>query len=116
MRKKSYHLSHPQKRIWYLEKAYNDSQLHNIIGVMKIKGEVDISLIKQAINLTIKNNDGLRLRFFEKSGELEQYLEDYETEKIEFVDFTKENKETIEQWYSNKLNTSFTLKIGRAHV
>ncbi len=115
MRKKSYHLSHPQKRIWYLEKAYNDSQLHNIIGVMKIKGEVDISLIKQAINLTIKNNDGLRLRFFEKSGELEQYLEDYETEKIEFVDFTKENKETIEQWYSNKLNTSFTLIDGKLY-
>ena len=115
MREKSYHLSHPQKRIWYLEKTYKDSQLHNIGGVMRIKGEVDVSLIKQAINLTIKNNEGLRLRFFEIDGEPEQYVKEYETEEIKFLDFTEESEDTIERWQSDNMSSPFVLMDSKLY-
>lgn len=115
MREKSYHLSHPQKRIWYLEKTYKDSQLHNIGGVMRIEGEVDASLIKQAINLTIENNEGLRLRFFEIDGEPEQYVKEYEPEEIDFFDFTEESEDTIEHWKSDKMSSPFILMDSKLY-
>jgi hypothetical protein len=48
-----YPLTHPQKRIWYLEKLYPDTSLYNIGGPSRIKGQVNFTLLEEAIQLFI---------------------------------------------------------------
>jgi hypothetical protein len=45
-----YSLTHPQKRIWYMEKINAHQPLHNIGGVVTIKGELDFTFLEKAIN------------------------------------------------------------------
>ena len=97
---KYYRLTHPQKRVWYLDKINEESALNNIGGCLQIKGNINVDIMKQAINIIIKNNDGLRLRFLEEEGEPIQYVQDYKYENIDFLDFSKyENpKDEYEKW------------------
>lgn len=84
-----YHnLSHPQKRIWYIEKINSSSNLHNLGGCLKINGKIDLKILEQAIKKIVKNNDGLRLRVIEKDGQPYQCVTDYEREEIEMFDFS----------------------------
>ncbi len=86
---KLYSLTHPQKRIWYIEKIYPGTPLYNIGGVFRIKGSVVFGVLEESINLLIKNNEGLRLRFIEENGEAKQYVSNYERTKLDFFDFSK---------------------------
>lgn len=103
-----YPLSHPQKRIWYIDNINTDSQLHNIGGCLEIEEEIDILLINKAINLTIKDNEGLRLRFLVRKESPVQYVHEYEYEVVEFIDFSqnpypeKAYKQWAEQIYKNR--------------
>lgn len=47
-------LTHPQQRIWYMEKINPHQPLHNIGGTVKIQGEVDFDCLEKAINYFIK--------------------------------------------------------------
>ena len=64
-----YNLTHSQKRIWYIEKVNFNSQLHNIGGCLKISKSVNIEKLKETINIVIKKNEAVRLRFTEKDGQ-----------------------------------------------
>jgi hypothetical protein len=79
-----YQLTHPQKRIWYIEKLYPNTSLYNIGGVSKVSGKVNFKLLEDALNLFIKNNDGIRLHFTERNGEVQQYFSDFIKVKIDF--------------------------------
>ncbi|MFC3923287.1 condensation domain-containing protein [Clostridium punense] len=95
---------HPQKRIWYIDKININSPLHNIGGCLSIYEDIDVEVMKQTINLIIKNNEGLRLRVSEKENEPFQYIKDFENENIDFLDFSnyESTQKTHETW-SNEL-------------
>ncbi len=105
-------LTHPQKRIWYIEKIYPGTPLYNIGGPIRIKGIVDFELLEKTINIFIKKNEGLRLRITEKEGESGQYLVDYKEVKIDFVDFSKsiEPEEEFKKWVDVEAKTPFKLE------
>ncbi len=107
-----FNLTHPQRRIWYIDKVNLDSQLHNIGGCLKINEKIDINKMKETINIIIENNEGLRLRFVEKYGEPVQYIHDYEKEEIDFVDFCNcENpKNQYKRWSKNLFEKRFELE------
>ncbi|MBU5265921.1 non-ribosomal peptide synthetase [Virgibacillus proomii] len=118
MKENYYSLTHPQRRIWTVEKVYPATSLHNIVGASLLTGEVDFSVLEKSIQLFIQNNDGIRIRLIEKSGTCFQFVKPYEDEKITFQDFS-ENDFEYNQWanseakipidiYENKLYT-FTL-------
>ncbi|MHB9940923.1 non-ribosomal peptide synthetase [Clostridium sporogenes] len=99
-----YKLTHPQKRIWYIDKINTNSPLHNIGGCLSIYEDIDVKVMKQTINLIIKNSEGLRLRVSEKENEPFQYIKDFETENIDFLDFSNyESPEKEHETWSNKL-------------
>ena len=83
-----YNLTHPQKRIWYIDKVNLNSPVHNIGGCLNIKGNIDVEKMKETINLIVKGNEGLRLRITEKDGQLVQYVAEFNKEDIDFVDFS----------------------------
>ena len=99
-----YKLTHPQKRIWYIDKINTNSPLHNIGGCLSIYEDIDVKVMKQTINLIIKNNDGLRLRVSERENEPVQYVKDFENENIDFLDFSNyESPQKEHETWSNEL-------------
>ncbi|PFB27750.1 non-ribosomal peptide synthetase [Bacillus cereus] len=110
--KEKYHqLTHPQRRIWYADKINGSSQLHNIGGCVKINGKIDIKCLEKTINTLIKRNDALRLRFKEIEGEPLQYIEKFNYETIDFLDFSnyEEPKEQHEKWMKSIFGRNFDL-------
>lgn len=113
----SYRLTHPQKRIWYIEQIDANSALHNIGGCLNIHENIDVEIIKKSINYLIKNNDGLRLRINESSDEPSQYLADFEEENIDFLDFSSNShgKEEFKSWSNNLFKNSFKLENSKLY-
>ncbi|MFT8349159.1 amino acid adenylation domain-containing protein [Clostridium saccharoperbutylacetonicum] len=83
-----FEISHPQKRIWYNEILFPNTPMHNIVSKIHIGSNLDINLLEKTINLIIKKNDSLRLKFYEEEGKLYQYVEEYKFINIPFLDFT----------------------------
>ncbi|QPQ29248.1 amino acid adenylation domain-containing protein [Lysinibacillus sp. JNUCC 51] len=112
-----YNLTHAQKRIWYVEKMNPGLVIHNIGGSLRIEGKIDVSKLDKAIQLIIKHNDGLRLRFRERNEEAVQHVDEYQEENIDFVDFTeKEDKlEQFNRWIEGVFTTPFELIDGKLY-
>jgi len=108
MNKNRHDLSHPQKRIWYTEKMMEPSSIHNVGGLMKMEGSLDLDLFIEAIKHFVKTNDGIRLQFNEEEGNPYQYLVAYEDVPIKIHDFTREPSE-FQGWYQEKMNQPYDL-------
>lgn len=109
-----YDLTHPQKRIWFIDKINSNSPLHNIGGCLKIKGSIDTEIAKKTLNLIIENNEGLRLRFIETASQPMQYVAEYVEQKIDFFDFSEyENpEEEFERWSGSVFEKCFSIGTG----
>ncbi|WP_143317979.1 non-ribosomal peptide synthetase [Clostridium sp. HBUAS56017] len=81
-------ITHPQKRIWYNEMLFSNTPMHNIVSKIHIGSNLDVRMLEKAVNLIIKKNDSLRLKFYEESGKLYQYVDEYKFINISFLDFT----------------------------
>ncbi len=46
-----YTLTHPQKRIWYIERIYPNTSLYNIGGPIRIKGVINFGILEESINI-----------------------------------------------------------------
>lgn len=84
-----YPLTSPQLSIWYTEQMFPGTSISNVAGTLRIQENVDFNLLEKAIQLFIKNNDGMRLRFcLDENGNPQQYFADYVEKKIPFIDFS----------------------------
>ncbi|WP_165861233.1 non-ribosomal peptide synthetase [Paenibacillus paeoniae] len=91
-------LSHPQKRIWYLEKIFPDTSLSNIGGPVRIKGQVDFHLLEKAIGHFIASHEGIRLQLHETEGEARQYVSEDSHRPLEKFDFSMESDPEASFW------------------
>ncbi len=107
---KTYTLSNAQKRIWYAQKKYKNASLYNIGGTVKILGDTNPDILRAALLQLIQNNEALRLCFFEKDGQVYQYVSDHIYE-VPFIDFTKEFDPTLayKNWSQNCAQTPFIM-------
>ena len=112
-----YKLTHPQKRIWYIDKINTGSQLHNIGGCLKINEDINVKCMEQTLNTIVKNNDGFRLRFKEIKDEPVQYVEEFKYESIDFMDFINyENpKDQHEKWVKGLFEKNFNLEDSKLY-
>jgi amino acid adenylation domain-containing protein/non-ribosomal peptide synthase protein (TIGR01720 family) len=106
-----YPLTHPQKRIWYIEKLYPNTSLYNIGGTSTIHGPVDFGLLEEALQLFIQKNDGIRFHFREQNGEARQYVSDYHRTPLDFADFCKAARPEaeFEAWLNAHMQRPFQL-------
>lgn len=106
-----HHLTHPQKRIWYIEQIYPDTSLHNIGGPIHIKGSVDFDVLETAIHIFIKRHEGLRLQFMEENGEVKQYVNASQPFRLELVDFSgsQEPRREFNKWVEQESQRVFKL-------
>ncbi|OOM76973.1 plipastatin synthase subunit C [Clostridium puniceum] len=112
-----YNLTHSQKRIWYIEKVNLNSPLHNIGGCLKINEKVNIQKLNETINIVIKKNEGLRLRFTEKCGQPIQYVSDFKQENIDYLDFSNCKEPEIEhgKWSKNIFKKAFEFENNKLY-
>ncbi|MCL2677514.1 MAG: amino acid adenylation domain-containing protein [Clostridiales bacterium] len=91
-------LSTPQKGIWYTEKFYPGTSIAGVSGTMRLKAPVDFSLLEQALNLLIENNDSLRLRVCMADNEARQYVAPHAYQKFEVKDFSDSEEGDLRTW------------------
>ncbi|MDI6606778.1 MAG: condensation domain-containing protein, partial [Candidatus Omnitrophota bacterium] len=83
-----YPLTHPQKRIWYVEKTFPGTSVSNISGTVRIKENVNFKALEKAINHVVRINEAMRTRIIEQGTTPWQYYRPYRPFKIDFFDFT----------------------------
>ncbi|OYD09093.1 non-ribosomal peptide synthetase [Paludifilum halophilum] len=106
-----YPLSHPQKRIWYIEKLYPGTPVHNIGGVVRIKGRVDFSLLEEAIHLFIQKNEGIRLQLKEEKGSVSQYVQPFQRSPLRRICFSssEDPEGEMNRWAEGEFQRRFPL-------
>ncbi|VBB05116.1 phosphopantetheine attachment site [Lucifera butyrica] len=64
-----YPLTTYQKDIWLEQCLYPEKPIYNLGGYMDIKGKIDKATLNQALQILIEENDSLRMKVVEDSGE-----------------------------------------------
>ena len=104
-----YPLTHPQKAVWFTEKLHPDTSIGNIAGTLRIKENVNLTILEKAINIFIEKNDSMRIHIVEADGEPRQYLSEYRYYKLDFFDFSGKDINELYKWDSEMTRTSFDL-------
>ena len=94
-----YELTNPQKSIWYTEEVFKGSNVNNICTSGTIYENVDIELLKKAINTVVEYNDSFRIHINIENGITKQYISDYKTFNIdvEFINDASQLKQIQEK-------------------
>ncbi len=106
---KYYELTHPQKRIWFTEEKYEGTSFANIAFTVKYREKIDFSALEKAINIVIKQNEGLRIRLTKADSRFVQYITPFEKYVPEFMDFSDKDEKNCEDWLRNETDEPFVL-------
>lgn len=107
MEKKFYELTNPQKSILLTEQFYDNTSINNICGTAIMNAKLDFSLLEQAINLLVKNNDSFRLQLELVNNEVKQYLTTYTPFQVELIELT--SKEALPSLENSLIQKHFSL-------
>ncbi len=88
MERELYPLTNPQKSIYLTEEYFKGSNINNIAGTMMINAPVNFDKFTLAIKQAIKQNDSCRIKIKNVSGEVKQWISDYEDFPIDIIDVT----------------------------
>lgn len=103
-------LASNQRDVWYDQAAYPDSPVYNIGGYFSFDDEIDPKLLEKAINQLFKENNTLRLYFFEQNGQLVQQVDEVKDFTLEFIDFSgDENSFAAQEWLDYTFQKPFFL-------
>lgn len=107
-----FQLTHPQKRIWYLENMYPGSPVFNVGGPIRIHGPVDFGLLAEAVRRFVCENDGMRIRLSVRGSEVFQYIGEYKEFTPSFTDFSRfgDPEGAFREWVREQAETPFELR------
>lgn len=95
-----YALTQPQQRVWYTEKLYPGTGMWNNAGTLKIRGKLDYALLKESLNLFIKENESVRLKVGLEGEVPYQYIGEFEERNFDVFDFSARGVEQLYEWDS----------------
>ncbi|OQA79924.1 MAG: Linear gramicidin synthase subunit B [bacterium ADurb.Bin243] len=105
---KYYELSHPEKRLYYLQKYYPETSMWNVAQTVVFKIPVNSCILKKAINLFVRNNQNMRIRFAETETGPGQYEAPFEETEIETFSFTgPKASEDLNEWAEKESRRPF---------
>lgn len=91
-------LSLNQLNIWALEQAVPGTSINNISATIRIKGRVNILLLKKALHLVLQSDASLRTRLQLRDGVPVQYYAEETEAAIDVLDFFMTDEESISNW------------------
>ena len=100
MKEQMHDLTSPQKSIWLTEQFYKETTIGNITGFLMIEEKTNIDVLKQAINIFVKNNEGMRIKIFEENGIPKQYVSEYKYFNIEEIELNEDEAEQAKHEYA----------------
>ena len=119
MEKKFYELTNSQKNIWNTEMFFKNTNVNNVSGASIIKENINIELLKAAINKLVELNDSFRIHLTLLDGKPVQFFTDYKPFDIEVIDVSSDEeflnaKECLAQETFEILNSSlFKFKLAK---
>jgi amino acid adenylation domain-containing protein/thioester reductase-like protein len=112
---KFYELSHPEKRLLYMQKYYPGTAMWNVSQSVILNTPVDFNILKQAMGLFIKNNRNMRIRFSETEEGPRQYIETFSAADADFetVEFNGPNAgDKMHEWAESESGKPFSDFLG----
>lgn len=92
MEKEMYELTNPQRSIWMTEQFYNNTNINNIVGYLKIGKNTDFKALEKAVNYLIMKNDSFKTKITLEESSPKQYFDDFIYENIEIIDLKDETQ------------------------
>ena len=92
MEKEIYELTNPQKSIWMTEQFYDNTNINNIVGYLKIDKNADFKALEKAVNYLIMKNDSFKTKIMLEDSSPKQYFDDFIYENIEIIDLKDETQ------------------------
>uniref|UniRef100_UPI0028A718DF non-ribosomal peptide synthetase n=1 Tax=Lacrimispora sp. TaxID=2719234 RepID=UPI0028A718DF len=94
----TYSMSSAQKRIYLLDQIIGASINYNIPNVIRIKGELDINRLQEALNQLTEREEIFRTSFHVKNGEPIQVI----TESVELnIEYSEQEKVDIQELFND---------------
>lgn len=97
-----------------MESIYPGTSLYKMVSAVTIEDALDFRLLEQAVQLTIRRHDILRIRLVEQDGEAVQYVSDDHHMALEFADFSMYDDPRVEfeRWVQRQTAKPFQLHGG----
>lgn len=92
MEKEMYELTNPQRSIWMTEQFYNNTNINNIVGYLRIGKNTDFKALEKAVNYLIMKNDSFKTKITLEESSPRQYFDDFIYENIEIIDLKDETQ------------------------
>ena len=89
-------LSYAQERLWFIERMEGGTPIFNLIGVVRLTGELNVAALEGSLNEVVKRHESLRTRFDEVGGIPAQIVMDERPLNLEGADFDDTPQEEIE--------------------
>lgn len=83
---RSYLCSVGQQSLWLRHKLLPNDYSYNIVKLYELNGNLSVLKLTRAINLFLKNNQGIRTSFYENEGLIYQKIKDYNYVDIPIID------------------------------
>ena len=99
MKNDVYKLTAPQMSI-YLSEQFTNTPMNNIIGTMYFKKDIDIEMLKKAVNLLVKNNQAMRTTIIEKENVPMQYFKEFTPFEIKVHNFNDATMEDYKNFHT----------------
>ncbi|HTI09034.1 MAG TPA: amino acid adenylation domain-containing protein [Puia sp.] len=106
-----YACSHAQKRIWILSRFKEGSSAYNVPGVIALKGDLQLPVLKLAFDMILSRHENLRTAFIEVDGEPRQKILSPETCSITIEEFGElpDPVARVEDWMTREATHTFDL-------
>lgn len=83
-----YHLTEPQKRIWYTQMIYPNSSMYNIGGTVFIEGTANLEALEKAICIFVNSHDAFKIRLLVQDNQPKQYFCREKYDSVEQIDLS----------------------------
>lgn len=103
-----------QKRIWVMEKIYENSSAYNYPILLEFTGNLDVNVLKKSLNVVFKKHPELRTKICQENLSVFRYFDDSLTDfNLKFIDLSNlntEKEDTINIEIYKEINTPFLIE------
>jgi amino acid adenylation domain-containing protein len=105
-------LSYAQERLWVLTKFENASKAYHMPAAFEVEGELNTSVLEEAILNVIDRHESLRTLFKEKNGSPYQLIVSAQELNFKITEISLEKEDIVEDYLQNSWGNAFDLENG----
>lgn len=104
-------LSHAQKRMWFLHSLNEADDAYNMHSVLEITGKLNKEALIHSLLKIVERHDILRTNFrLNKEGTPIQFVNDVFERKIEVIDLSKSDEQSVSSFIKEEISKPFDLE------